>query len=121
MNILEFLNSILGSGTDFVENNPEVQAMLHSDWYGFIIIGVILSIGAVIGALLQAVISGYRSIKPIINTRIDVLAKFNPLFESYLLDTYKIVVTDGAKQYEYNLLAQVEILLTNKSLQDFPE
>ncbi|XWK89492.1 MAG: hypothetical protein U7127_05355 [Phormidium sp.] len=95
--------------------------MFHIDWYAVTIIGVILIIGAVIGALLQSAIAASRTIKPIINTRIDVLAKFDPLFESHLLDTYKIVVTDGAKEYKYNSLAQVEIYLNNKSLQDFPE
>lgn len=95
--------------------------MFNIDWYAATIIGVILIIGAVIGALLQSAIAASRTVKPIINTRVDVSAKFNPLFESDLLDTYKIIVTDGAKEYEYNQLAQVEIFLNNKSKQDFSE
>lgn len=121
MTIEQFLQIILGITTDIIENQPELKSLFHINWYAIIVIGVLLSIGAVIGALLQAAISVYRNKKPIINTRVDVLAKFNAMFEPDLLDTYKIIVTDGAKEYEYNSLAQVEILVTNKSQQDFPD
>lgn len=121
MDIQQFLKIILGSATEVVENQPDLKAILDVNWYAIIIIGGILIIGAIIGALLQTAIAASRAIKPIINTRVDVLAKFNPVFESSLLDSYKIVVTDGAKEYKYNSLGQVEILLNNKSTKDFPE
>lgn len=121
MDIQQFLEIILSSATDVVENQPELKAIFDVNWYAIMIIGVIFTVGAVIGALLQAAISAYRNKNPIINTRVDVLAKFNPLFESDLLDTYKIIVTDGTKEYEYSSLAQVEILLTNRSKENFPE
>jgi hypothetical protein len=121
LNIPEILKLILGSTTEVVENQPEIKALLHIDLYAVTVIGVIFSIGAVIGALLQAAISAYRHKKPTINTRVDVLARFNPLFESDLLNTYQIIVTDGTKEYEYSSLAQIEILLTNRSQKDFLE
>lgn len=112
---------MLGSAIDVVENQSELKAMFHVNWYAIMVIGIILTIGAVIGALVQAAVSVYRNKKPIINTRIDILSKFNPLFEAKLLDTYKIIVTDGKEEYEYNSLAQIEILLTNRSKEDFPK
>jgi hypothetical protein len=120
LNILEFLKVILGSATDVVENQPQVKSIHNIDLYAVAVIGVILSIGAAIGALLQTAISAYRNKKPTINTRVDVLAKFNPLFESSLGDTYNIIVSDGKTEYKYSSLAQVEIMLTNKSQENFP-
>ena len=83
-----------------------------------LIIGLILSLGGAIGALLQAVISAYLAKKPSISKRVDRWPKFEQPLGASSLDAHPIV-TDGKSEYKYHNLHHVEVQLSNKSKQDF--